>query len=60
MKLCEFLETVPDPSEYIQIRRSLIVRKDKIVKKLNKKAIVNGTELIVGSTFKETWAEVDL
>ncbi|MDG1334373.1 MAG: triple tyrosine motif-containing protein [Crocinitomicaceae bacterium] len=60
MKLCEFLDVVPDPIEYMQIRRSLIIRKDKVDKKLNKKAVINGEELIVGSTFKEAWAEVNL
>lgn len=50
-KIGEFLDLVPDPLEYIQIRRSYIIRIDK-VEQLGKDFVIIGKEkLKVGSTF---------
>lgn len=50
-KLSNFFELVPDPLEYIQLRRSLIIRIDCISAKSIDTVTVNGVEFKVGNTY---------
>lgn len=50
-KISEFLDLVPDPIEFIRVRRSYIVRIDKIQEKGKKHLIVNGEKIEVGNTY---------
>ena len=60
LKLSEFLKIVPDPIEYIQIRRSYIVRIDKIEQKGKKELVVDGKKIQIGSTFVDIVSQIDL
>lgn len=53
MKISDFLKVVPDPEEYIQIKRSYIVRIDQITKKENKKIYINRFVIQVGPTYEK-------
>ncbi len=49
--LYKFQELVPDPSAYVRIHRSVIVRKDKITGKTIQRVFVGTEELKVGNTY---------
>ena len=55
-----FFNTVPDPIEYIQVRRSYIVRLDKIEKKNKKEIVVDGQKIAIGSTFQKKLENMEL
>lgn len=50
-KLSSFKDLVPDPLEYIQLRRSLIIRIDCVSAKSVDTVTVNGIEFKVGNTY---------
>jgi len=52
-KISNFLKIVPDPIEFIQIRRSHIIRIDKITEKGKKHIIVNNVKIKIGETYLE-------
>ena len=52
-KLGSFLDLVPDPLEYLQIRRSFIIRIDKVDQKGKKELVINGQTIQVGKTYLE-------
>ncbi|MFK8038549.1 MAG: triple tyrosine motif-containing protein [Crocinitomicaceae bacterium] len=59
-KIGEFLALVPDPIEYLQIRRSYIIRIDK-VDQLGKDFVITAKEKIkVGSTYHEEFKKMTL
>lgn len=59
-KIGEFLKMIPDPIEYIQIRRSYIVRLDRIEQKSKKEVVVNGQKIAIGSTFEKDLEKITL
>ena len=52
-KIGEFLSLVPDPLEFLRIRRSHIIRIDKVEKKSKKEVVICGEKIAVGKTYKE-------
>ncbi len=50
-KITAFLDIVPDPLEYVQIRRSYIVRIDRVEQKSKKEVIIDSQKIAVGSTY---------
>jgi ligand-binding sensor domain-containing protein len=50
-KIGEFLDLVPDPIEFLRVRRSHIVRIDKIDQKSKKEIYINDEKIIVGETY---------
>ena len=52
-KISNFLKLVPDPIEFMQVRRSHIVRLDKITGKGKKHIIINDIKIQVGETYLE-------
>ena len=50
-KIGEFLDLVPDPLEYIRIRRSIIIRLDRVDEKGKSVVVVSGKKLPVGVTY---------
>lgn len=59
-KISGFLNLVPDPIEYIQVRRSFIVRIDKIDKKSKNEVFVSGQKIQVGSTYLDALDKISL
>ncbi len=49
--LSNFLEIVPDPLDFIRVRRSYIVRIDKVTKKGKKHIYINDYKIDVGETY---------
>ena len=58
-KISNFLNIVPDPIEFIQVRRSHIVRIDKITEKGKKHVNVGTFKIVVGETFLEKLNLID-
>jgi ligand-binding sensor domain-containing protein len=52
-KISNFLKIVPDPIEFIQVRRSHIVRLDKITEKGKKHLMINDIKIQIGETYLE-------
>jgi hypothetical protein len=52
-KIGEFLDMIPDPLEYVRLRRSYIVRIDKVEQKGKKEVVVNGETIPVGKTYMD-------
>lgn len=50
-KISNFEKMVPDPQEYIQIRRSLIIRTEKVTSKSVNSVTIKDIELKVGKTY---------
>ncbi|MBD3636803.1 MAG: LytTR family transcriptional regulator DNA-binding domain-containing protein [Crocinitomicaceae bacterium] len=50
-KIGNFLDLVPDPLEFIRVKRSFIIRIDKIQEKGKKYVIVNDLKIDVGNTY---------
>lgn len=46
-----FIESTPDPLEYIRIHRSYVIRIDKVTAKNNKEVIINKEKLPVSSSY---------
>lgn len=59
-RLSSFLKLVPDPSSYLQLRRSLIVRLDKIQAVGKDSVQINGQSLKVGNTYLPLLKQIDL
>lgn len=59
-KISSFLNLVPDPIEYVQVRRSYIVRIDKVEQKSKKEIVVDGQKIKVGSTYLEELDKISL
>ncbi|MCR9171945.1 MAG: LytTR family transcriptional regulator DNA-binding domain-containing protein [bacterium] len=59
-KISKFQDLVPDKLEFIRVRRSVIVRKDKITSKNSEVVIVGEKEIRFGSTYKEAVDEIQL
>lgn len=57
-KISEFTDLVPDPLEYVQVRKSHIVRIDKIDKYSSKTVTINNEEIAIGRVFKINVEEV--
>ena len=55
-KISNFNNIVPDPLEYVRVRRSVIVRKDKITGKNSEVVLVRKHEIKIGNTYRK---EVD-
>lgn len=58
--LYKFLETVPDPSAYLRIHRSVVVRLDKITGKTDQCVLIGAKELKVGNTYLEQISRLHL
>lgn len=52
-KLGHFLEIVPDPLEFLRVRRSYIVRIDKVTQKGKKHVMIGDYRIDVGETYVE-------
>lgn len=59
-KIGEFLELVPDPIEFIRIRRSYIVRIDKVTQKGKRQIFIGDHEIQVGETFLKELDKIQL
>lgn len=59
-RLSAFTALVPDPENYLQLRRSLIVRLDKIQAKGKDSVTLMGQEFKVGNTFLPFLRQIDL
>lgn len=59
-KLGSFLDLVPDPLEYLQVRRSFIIRIDKVEQKGKKELIINGESIQVGKTYLSELDKIQL
>lgn len=57
-KISNFLSLVPDPMEYLQIKRSHIVRIDQISRKSRASVVVGDTELKIGKTYQSTYEQI--
>lgn len=58
-KIGEFLDMVPDPLEYVRLRRSFIVRIDKVEQKGKKEVVVKGETIPVGKTYLEELEKIN-
>lgn len=59
-KISEFIGMVPDPLEYIRVKRSLIVRIDKITAKGVNTIVIRDKEFKVGKTYLENLKKIEL
>lgn len=59
-KISDFLKMVPDPIEYVQVRRSVIVRIDKVTGKSKDSISIKEIEINVGVTYKESIKQIHL
>ncbi len=59
-KIGAFLSLVPDPIEFVQIRRSYIVRIDNVQQVGKDYVVVNGQNLKVGSTYLDVLKKIQL
>ncbi len=57
-KISNFIQLVPDPIEYVQVRKSHIVRIDQIAKYSSKTITVGDEEIVIGRVFKKSVDEV--
>ena len=55
-----FFKLIPDPFEYIRVRRSHIVRIDRIEKKSKREIYINGEAIQIGKTYIDTIAEIKI
>jgi hypothetical protein len=58
-KISNFIKLVPDPIEFLQVRRSHIVRLDKITEKGKKHIMINDVKIQVGETYLEKLKLID-
>ncbi|MCR9171946.1 MAG: LytTR family transcriptional regulator DNA-binding domain-containing protein [bacterium] len=59
-KISNFKELVPDKLEYIRVRRSVVVRKDKITGKNSEFVYVDKTEIKIGNTYRDNIGDLVL
>ncbi len=59
-KISEFTDIVPDPIEYLRIKRSIIIRIDKVTAKGVNSVIVGDEEFKVGKTYLENLKKIEL
>jgi len=59
-KISNFSDLVPDKLEFVQVRRSVIVRKDKITGKNSDYVIVDYQEIKIGPTFRKDIGDIKL
>ena len=59
-KLSKFKELVPDPLEYLQIRRSVIIRLDQVTSKSIDNVQVGEREFKVGNTYLKQLSKIQL
>jgi ligand-binding sensor domain-containing protein len=59
-KISDFLNIVPDPIEYIQVRRSVIVRIDKVTSKSKDSISINNIEIKLGITYIDSIKQIHL
>jgi len=52
-KIGDFIDSTPDPLEYIRIHRSYIIRLDKVAEKNSKEVIINGEKLPVSNSYTD-------
>lgn len=57
-KISEFIKMVPDPLEYVQIRKSHIIRIDQIQGRAANTITIADEEIVIGRTFKKKVNEV--
>lgn len=50
-KIGDFLESVPDPLEFLRVHRSYIIRLDKVEQKGTREVVVMGKTIAVGETY---------
>ena len=50
-KIGDFMSLVPDKLEFLRIRRSHIIRIDKVDEKSKKEVIIRGEKIVVGATY---------
>jgi len=58
LKIGDFLDIIPDPIEFLRIRRSYIVRIDKIDQKSKKEVFIRGEKIVVGETYLHQLDEI--
>jgi ligand-binding sensor domain-containing protein len=56
-KISDFMTLVPDPLEYIQVRKSHIVRIDQIQARGSNSIRINNEEIVIGRIYKNAVAE---
>jgi DNA-binding LytR/AlgR family response regulator len=59
-KLSNFLEIVPDPLEFLRVRRSYIVRIDKVTRKGKKHIYIKEHKIDVGETYLSVLEKITL
>jgi len=59
-KLGDFLEMVPDPLEFLRVRRSYIIRIDKVTRKGKKHIYINEYKIDVGETYLSELKKISL
>ncbi|MDG1332758.1 MAG: two-component regulator propeller domain-containing protein [Crocinitomicaceae bacterium] len=59
-KISDFPEMVPDPREYLRIKRSLIIRIDKVTQKGANTVVIREEEFKVGKTYLENLKKIEL
>lgn len=59
-KISNFRQLVPDPTEYIQVRRSCIVRIDKIEKRNTTTISINNENIPIGNTYIKSLSKLEL
>ncbi|NVK65844.1 MAG: LytTR family transcriptional regulator DNA-binding domain-containing protein [Flavobacteriales bacterium] len=59
-KISDFTSLVPDPLEYIRVKRSVIVRVDKVTEKGVKSIKLGDKEFKVGKTYVENLKKIEL
>ena len=57
-KISEFTKLVPDPLEYVQIRKSHVVRIDQIQARGVNSITINNEEIVIGWVYKSRLSEV--
>ncbi|UKN00795.1 LytTR family transcriptional regulator DNA-binding domain-containing protein [Paracrocinitomix mangrovi] len=59
-KIGNFLSLVPDPIEFLRVRRSFIVRIDKVTQKGKKYLVIDNQKIQVGETYLEEYNKIVL
>lgn len=59
-KISDFTSMVPDPLEYTRLKRSLIIRIDKVTEKGVNTVVIGGKEFKVGKTYLENLKKIEL
>lgn len=59
-KISDFLESVPNPDEFLRIHRSYIIRIDKVTKKNTSSVCINDISIPIGKSYKENFKHIIL